>query len=147
MHPPHEANPLDGTLTGNAMRGSVAWNGHGYDGQTEGGKRFSIYDQDSPSPMEMVLHAHATCSLIDVIGGLKDRRGNLREARVEIDSSRASESPRVFEKIHFVYVVRGDVPEALVDRIIHRSHEKLCSVGIMLTRGGVDLTWELDFKA
>ena len=129
------------------MRGTVAWNGHGYDGQTEGGKMFSIYDQDSPSPMEMVLHAHATCSLIDVIGGLKDRRGNLREARVEIDSSRASESPRVFEKIHFVYVVRGDVPEALVDRIIHRSHEKLCSVGIMLTRGGVDLTWELDFKA
>ena len=129
------------------MRGTVAWNGHGYDGQTESGKRFSIYDQDSPSPMEMVLHAHATCSLIDVIGGLKDRRGNLREARVEIDSSRASESPRVFEKIHFVYVVRGDVPEALVDRIIHRSHEKLCSVGIMLTRGGVDLTWELDFKA
>ena len=117
------------------MRGSVTWNGHGYDGQTEGGKRFSIYDQDSPSPMEMVLHAHATCSLIDVIGGLKDRRGNLREARVEIDSSRASESPRVFKKIHFVYVVRGDVPEALVDRIIQQSHEKLCSVGIMLTRG------------
>ena len=46
-------------------------------------KEFSIYDQDSPSPMEMVLHAHATCSLIDVIGGLKDRRGNLREARVK----------------------------------------------------------------
>ena len=108
---------------------------------------FSIFDQYSPSPMEIFLHAHATCSLIDVIGGLKNRRGNLREARVEIDSSRASESPRVFKKIHFVYVVRGDVPEALVDRIIHQSHEKLCSVGIMLTRGGVDLTWELDFKA
>ena len=128
------------------MRGTVTWNGEGYDGSTESGKRFSIYDKNSPSPMEMVLHAHATCSLIDVIGGLKDRRERIREARVEIESERASDSPRVFEKIHFKYVIRGGVPEVLINRIIHQSHEKLCSVGIMLTRGGVDLSWELDFK-
>ena len=48
--------------------------------------------------------------------------------------------------IHFVYVIRGDVPKALIERIIHRSHEALCSVGIMLTRGGVRLTWEIDFE-
>ena len=129
------------------MQGMVRWNGEGYEGKTGGGKGFSIYDESSPSPMEMVLHAHAACSLIDVVGGLKDRRENLTEARIDIESVRAEKSPRVFEKVHFVYVIRGDVPEALVERIIHRSHESLCSVGIMLTRGGVDLTWELDFKA
>ena len=128
------------------MQGMVRWKEDGYEGKTESGKEFSIYDDSSPSPMEMVLHAHAACSLIDVVGGLKERRDNLREARVDIDSVRSRESPRVFEKIHFVYVIRGDVPKALIERIIHRSHESLCSVGIMLTRGGVRLTWEIDFE-
>ena len=80
-----------------------------------------------------------------MVGGLKERRDNLRMARIDIDSDRSENSPRVFEKVHFVYVIRGDVPKALVERIIHRSHESLCSVGIMLTRGGVNLTWDLDF--
>ena len=128
------------------MQGMVRWKGDGYEGRTGRGKEFSIYGDSSPSPMEMVLHAHAACSLIDVVGGLKERRDGLRVARIDIDSERSENSPRVFEKVHFVYVIRGDVPEALVERIIHRSHESLCSVGIMLTRGGVNLTWELDFK-
>ena len=128
------------------MQGMVRWKGDGYEGRTGRGKEFSIYDDSSPSPMEMVLHAHAACSLIDVVGGLKERRDGLRVARIDIDSERSENSPRVFEKVHFVYVIGGDVPEALVERIIHRSHESLCSVGIMLTRGGVNLTWELDFK-
>ena len=128
------------------MQGMVRWKEDGYEGKTESGKELAIYDDSSPSPMEMVLHAHAACSLIDVVGGLKERRDNLREARVNIDSVRSRESPRVFEKIHFVYVIRGDVPKALIERIIHRSHESLCSVGIMLTRGGVRLTWEIDFE-
>ena len=129
------------------MQGMVRLKGEGYEGMTGSGKKFSIYDDSSPSPMEMVLHAHAACSLIDVVGGLKERRDSLREARIDIDSVRADDSPRVFEKVHFVYVIRGDVPKTLVERIIHRSHESLCSVGIMLTRGGLDLTWELDFEA
>ena len=129
------------------MQGMVRWKGEGYEGKTGGGKEFSIYDDSSPSPMEMVLHAHAACSLIDVVGGLKERRDSLREARIDIDSVRSENSPRVFEKVHFVYVIRGDVPKTLIERIIHRSHESLCSVGIMLTRGGLDLTWELDFEA
>ena len=128
------------------MQGSVSWKGDGFEGQTSSGKSFPIYNEEAPSPMEMVLHAHATCSLIDVVGGLKERKENLTEARVEIESTRAVQSPRVFEKIHFIYVIRGDVPESLVERIIHHSHDKLCSVGLMLTRGGVELTWELDYQ-
>ena len=54
------------------MKGEVSWtHGDGYVGTTPSGKRFSIYNESAPSPMEMVLHGHAACSMIDVVGGLK----------------------------------------------------------------------------
>ena len=65
----------------------------GYIGTTGAGKTFGIYDSESPSPMEMVLHGHAACSLIDVIDGLKHRKENLEFIKVEIEAERADESP------------------------------------------------------
>jgi putative redox protein len=97
--------------------------------------------------MEMVLHSHAACSLIDVIDGLKDRVGSVEFARVEIDSVRSSEQPRVFTSINMNYIVKGDVPEKLVRRLIERSHEVYCSVGIMITRSGANLTWTLEMQS
>ena len=112
----------------------MRWKEDGYEGKTESGKEFSIYDDSSPSPMEMVLHAHAACSLIDVVGGLKKDVITL-EKRGSISIVRSRESPRVFEKIHFVYVIRG-MFKALIERIIHRSHESLC-----FCRDHVDSWW------
>ncbi|HJM18640.1 MAG TPA: OsmC family protein [Candidatus Thalassarchaeaceae archaeon] len=127
------------------MNGEVRWTTEGgYVGRTGGGKTFGIYGNESPSPMEMVLHGHAACSLIDVIDGLKDRVSNVEYATVEVEAVRADEAPRVFTSVHFRYVVKGDVPELLVRRIIESSHEKYCSVGIMITRSGTTLDWELE---
>ena len=55
----------------------------GYTGTTGGGKTFGIYDSESPSPMEMVLHGHAACSLIDVIDGLKHRKKTSSSSRLK----------------------------------------------------------------
>jgi uncharacterized OsmC-like protein len=44
------------------------------------------------------------------------------------------------------YIINGNVPKELVNRIIEHSHEKLCSVGIMLTGFGMKLTWELEIN-
>ena len=129
------------------MKGEVSWtHGDGYVGTTPSGKRFSIYNESAPSPMEMVLHGHAACSMIDVVGGLKDRVENLEELAVAIEAERAPESPKVFTSVNMKYIVRGDVPEKLVRRIIENSHEKLCSVGIMITKAGATLDWTLEMK-
>jgi len=116
----------------------------GYTGTTGAGKTFGIYDSESPSPMEMVLHGHAACSLIDVVDGLKHRRKNLEFIKVEIEADRADESPKVFTSIRMRYIVKGEVPEELVRRLIESSHEKHCSVGIMITRSGTELMWNLE---
>ena len=129
------------------MNGEVRWTEEdGYVGTTSKGKVFGIYGESSPSPMEMVLHSHAACSLIDVIDGLKDRSDNVEYATVEIDSVRSEESPRVFTSINMNYIVKGRVPEKLVRRLIQSSHDRYCSVGIMITRSGATLTWTLEMK-
>ena len=119
----------------------------GYTGTTGGGKTFGIYDSESPSPMEMVLHGHAACSLIDVIDGLKHRKENLEFIKVEIEADRADESPKVFTSVRMRYIVKGDVPEELVRRLIESSQEKHCSVGIMITRSGAELVWSLEMNS
>ena len=119
----------------------------GYTGTTGGGKTFGIYDSESPSPMEMVLHGHAACSLIDVIDGLKQRRENLEFIKVEIEADRANESPKVFTSVRMRYIVKGEVPEELVRRLIESSHLKHCSVGIMITRSGTELVWSLEMNS
>ena len=129
------------------MKGVVEWNeSGGYIGTTEDGKKFDIYGEFSPSPMELVLHAHAACSMIDVMVGLKDRIGEISIAKVEIEGKRARENPRIFTSIIMKYIIRGKVPEKLVRRLIEQSHETFCSVGIMITRSGTTLEWILDFS-
>ena len=130
------------------MNGEVIWTADsGYVGTTGRGKRFEIYGSDTPSPMEMVLHGHAACSLIDVIDGLKHRKENVEFIKVEIEADRAEESPKVFTAVRMQYIVKGDVPETLVRRLIESSHEKHCSVGIMITRSGASLEWTLEMES
>lgn len=130
------------------MNGEVVWTEEdGYVGTTGRGKRFGIYGSDSPSPMEMVLHGHAACSLIDLIDGLKHRKENLESVKVEIEADRANDAPKVFTSVRMGYIVKGDVPETLVRRLIESSHEKHCSVGIMITRSGASLEWSLKMKS
>jgi putative redox protein len=127
------------------MNGEVRWTEeNGYFGTTSGGKTFEIYGDTSPSPMEMVLHAHAACSLIDLKDGLKHRIENVQFLKIEIESERAQTSPKVFTSIEMKYIVKGDVSEKLVTRLIEASHDKYCSVGKMITRSGATLEWSLE---
>ena len=130
------------------MKGEVKWTDlGGYVGTTSGGKRFGIYGDSSPSPTEMVIHAHAACSLIDVIDGLKHRVANVEYATVEIEVEMAEKVPKVFTSVNMNYIIKGDVPETLVRRLIESSHEKYCRIGIMITRSGASLDWSLDMRS
>ena len=129
------------------MNGEVRWTeSGGYVGTTAGGKSFRIYGDSSPSPTEMVIHAHAACSLIDVIDGLKHRIANVEYATVEIEVEMAENVPKVFTSVNMKYIIKGDVPEALVRRLIESSHETYCRIGIMITRSGASLDWSLEIR-
>ena len=130
------------------MKGEVKWTGSGgYVGTTSSGKSFGIYGDSFPSPTEMVIHAHAACSLIDVIDGLKHRAANVEYATVEIEVEMAEKVPKVFTSVNMNYIIKGDVSEVLVRRLIESSHERYCRIGIMITRSGASLDWSLDMRS
>ncbi len=86
-----------------------------------------------PRPMETVLLGTGACTAFDVVHILKKARQKVTDCVVEIDAERAPQDPKVFTRIHFHFVVKGEglKPEQ-VERAIKLSAEKYCSASIML---------------
>ena len=130
------------------MRGTVRWKGgEDLEAENQHGIKYPMHTDESANPVQMVLLAHGGCTLIDVITGLKHRMENVSDMWIELDADRNEESPKVFTKIRMRYVIVGDVPRALVERIIEKSHIKNCTVGVMMTRSGATVDWELDLRS
>ena len=87
----------------------------------------------APRPMETVLAGTGGCTAYDVVLILKRGRHDVRACSVKLNSERAPADPKVFTKIHMLFVVigRGVAPLA-VERAIAMSHDKYCSATIML---------------
>lgn len=84
-------------------------------------------------PMEMVLIGMGGCTAFDVVMILQRARQPIDDCIVEISAERAEEVPRVFTKIHVHYIVKGrGLSEKQVEKAIHLTAEKYCSVSIML---------------
>ena len=114
------------------MQGRVEWTGgNGLLCTNSNQQSLKMDWEDGPSPMQVTLQMIGACSLVDVIVGLKDRQ--FTKAWVELDSTRAETTPRVFETVEMIYHVEGDIPEKLLERIVAKSHEKYCSVSNMFT--------------
>ena len=112
------------------MQGRVEWTGgDGLLCTNSNGQSLELDWENGPSPMQVTLQMIGACSLVDVVIGLKERP--FTKVWVELDSTRAETSPRVFETVEMIYHVKGDVPEKLLERIVEKSHEKLCSVSNM----------------
>ncbi len=94
-------------------------------------------------PMQMVLSALGSCSLIDVILLLQKQRQPLDHVSVDLDAERAETAPKVFTKIHLTYHCYGNLDETKVERACRLSMEKMCSVSLML-KGNVDINWSYE---
>ena len=112
------------------MQGRVEWTGgDGLLCTNSNGQSLELDWENGPSPMQVTLQMIGACSLVDVVIGLKERP--FTKVWVELESTRAETSPRVFKTVEMIYHVKGDVPEKLLERIVEKSHEKLCSVSNM----------------
>ncbi len=91
-------------------------------------------ENKGPRPMEMILMGLGSCSSIDVIMILEKARQDVKACRVEIDSTRADEVPKVFTDIHLHYVIEGNnIDPKKVERALALTAEKYCSASIMLS--------------
>ena len=111
--------------------------GRRFMGETPEGMRTMIDNEKSartgPSPMQLVLHALAGCSAVDVVAMLGKRRLTIREYRIEVHGERPDTVPSPFTHITARHVF--DVPgldEATARRFVDLAMNKYCSVGASL---------------
>ncbi|WP_342046015.1 OsmC family protein [Bacillus sp. OTU530] len=118
------------------MKMNITWTGQmSFSGSAPSGHEIKmdaatdIGGQNSgPRPTELLLHAVAGCTGIDIISILQKMRLNPSSFRIEIDGTRAEEHPKRFTTIHILYALEGELPEEKVVRAITLSKDKYCSV-------------------
>ena len=79
-------------------------------------------------PMELLLHAIASCASIDICLILKKQRQIIESYEVITNGRRAGEVPAYFETIHMEFVFTGKLDDKKVHRAVELSVEKYCSV-------------------
>ncbi|MBB5179950.1 putative redox protein [Planomicrobium koreense] len=118
------------------MKARLDWDGGmAFNGMTESGHRV-VLDADAesggansgPRPTELLLHAAAVCTGMDIVMVLSKMRLNVEEFFVDIEGRRATEHPKRFTEISITYHLKGDLPEEKVVRAIKLSIETYCSV-------------------
>ena len=89
----------------------------------------------APRPMETVLAGTGGCTAYDVVLILRRGRHDVRGCSVRLTSERAETDPKVFTAIHMHFTVTGKgLSATAVERAIAMSHDKYCSVSIMLAK-------------
>jgi putative redox protein len=88
----------------------------------------------APGPMEMLLAALGTCSMVDVVEILAKKRQKLVSLEVGISGERASQPPAVWTKIKMVYRLSGHLDDKAVRDSIELSQNKYCSVAATLRK-------------
>ena len=97
-------------------------------------------------PMELLLSAIASCSLMDIMHILRKQKEPVEHLTVDIEGARKDAVPSPFTRIKLVFVARGKVDDHKLQRAVKLSVEKYCSVSATLA-GDVELTWEARLEA
>jgi putative redox protein len=99
---------------------------------------------DGLRPMQTVLAALCGCSAVDVISILKKQRQPLTDLIIKVDAERQKGvEPALWEKVHLLFQITGDVEPGKASRAVQLSIDKYCSVAETLRRAGATITWEV----
>jgi putative redox protein len=96
-----------------------------------------------PGPMELLLMALGACTATDVVIILEKKRQRLESLEVICSGERASDYPKVWNKLEILFRLRGQLEEAGVKQAIELSEEKYCSVSATLKKSA-ELTWRYE---
>lgn len=125
------------------MKAKVTWiNGRAFLGESGSGHAV-VMDGASEAggrnigvrPMEMMLLGLGGCTAFDVVMILEKAREKITGCEVALEAERASEDPKVFTAVKFIYTFTGkNLKPAIVERAINLSAEKYCSASKMFEK-------------
>ncbi|RFU66632.1 OsmC family protein [Peribacillus glennii] len=118
------------------MKTTVKWTGDlAFSGITPSGHQITMDAAEEAGgqnsgarPTELLLHAVAGCTGIDIILILQKMRLNPASFHMEVQGIRAEDHPKRFTDVHIHYALEGELPEDKVIRAIQLSKDKYCSV-------------------
>lgn len=118
------------------MKSKITWTGQiAFAGTTPSGHEIQMDAAEEAGgqnsgarPTELLLHAVAGCTGIDIILILQKMRLNPASFHMEIDGTRAEDHPKRFTDVHIHYALEGELPDDKVARAIQLSKDKYCSV-------------------
>lgn len=80
-------------------------------------------------PMELMLHALAGCTGVDVVSILQKKRQPLKGLEIRVRGERRQEHPRVYSEVEVEYIFKGrGLDPKAIEQAIKLSQEKYCSV-------------------
>ena len=96
-------------------------------------------------PGELLLTSLSGCSGIDVINILRKQRQDVTGLVIRVVGAQQPDAPWTWDEIELQYTVRGrGLNKAAVERAIHLSETKYCSVGATLSgRSAITSTFEV----
>lgn len=134
-------------LTGKLKLVTVEGEGRQFTVQSGSGHTLVIDTKDGntgPTPLELVVLAAGGCTAFDVIAILRKKRQHVTGYEVVVSAEQREEYPKVFTKLKIHHILRGAVSPEAVERAIHLSETKYCSVGAMLARSAsIETTYEI----
>jgi len=103
-------------------------------------------DTHGPAPMELLLHAIASCSGMDIVFILQKKRKKLEAFSVIVEGERAETHPKIFTKVKIHYKFQGDeLTDKEVEQAISLSMDKYCSAVAMITPKA-EVTWDYELN-
>lgn len=89
-------------------------------------------ENTGPGPKKLLLAALAGCTAMDVVSILSKMKEDLQELKIKVIAEEvADETPKIYKSFHLVYMVKGNIDKAKVEKAVALSMEKYCSVAAM----------------
>lgn len=104
------------------------------------GSRIAM-DGENPHPIEYLVASLGGCTGVTVITGLMEKGIKPDSFTVNVEGSRRKTPPTIFEKIHVIFTLSGDMDDRSVAEIIRDTMTLKCPIAVTLGRVG-DVTWE-----
>jgi len=95
-------------------------------------------------PMELVLMALGSCSVLDLVTILKKQRQQIDDVKIDVKGERREEIPHIFTDIHISFYLKGDIDQTKAGKAAELAVKKYCSVHDMLAAGGVNITYSVE---
>jgi len=95
-------------------------------------------------PIELALLALGGCTAFDVVGILRKMRQRVTGYDIELVAEQCEEPPTVFTRVTIKHKLQGCIQPEAVQKAIHLSETKYCSVSAMISKTAkIETTFEI----